>query len=185
MSVITEACGVLWKPRGDIPNPAGFFCLMWKTGIRILTQLELGLDKTPIAWVPQKRKLHSGIPGSRANEVLLSLCFFPLFSIHSLAFRIIFCKTQNSSWGSSRADTFPGVTGNRELCLQLIENNHWTGPLRNTTSEVWSQTLLMSEKMMAQEVAPHSSIPAWRIPWTEEPGGLESRGCKSQTQLSN
>ena len=27
----------------------------------------------------------------------------------------------------------------------------------------------------------HSSIPAWRIPWTEEPGGLQSRGAaKSQ-----
>ena len=24
----------------------------------------------------------------------------------------------------------------------------------------------------------HSSILAWRIPWTEEPGGLQSMGCK-------
>ena len=24
----------------------------------------------------------------------------------------------------------------------------------------------------------HSSILAWRIPWTEEPGGLQSRGLK-------
>ena len=24
----------------------------------------------------------------------------------------------------------------------------------------------------------HSSILAWRIPWTEEPGGLQSIGCK-------
>ena len=31
----------------------------------------------------------------------------------------------------------------------------------------------------------HSSILAWRIPWTEEPGGLQSMGSqKSQTQLS-
>ena len=27
-------------------------------------------------------------------------------------------------------------------------------------------------------MATHSSIPAWRIPWTEEPGGLQSMGCK-------
>ena len=26
--------------------------------------------------------------------------------------------------------------------------------------------------------ATHSSIPAWRIPWTEEPGGLQSTGRK-------
>ena len=29
------------------------------------------------------------------------------------------------------------------------------------------------------------SILAWRIPWTEEPGGLQSMGSQSQTQLSN
>jgi len=25
---------------------------------------------------------------------------------------------------------------------------------------------------MEKEMAAHSSVPAWRIPWTEEPGGL-------------
>ena len=34
-------------------------------------------------------------------------------------------------------------------------------------------------------MATHSSILAWRIPWTEEPGGLQSMGSqKSQTRLS-
>ena len=28
---------------------------------------------------------------------------------------------------------------------------------------------------------PHSSILAWRIPWTEEPGGLQSLGLQSRT----
>ena len=27
--------------------------------------------------------------------------------------------------------------------------------------------------------ATHSSIPAWRIPWTEEPGGLQSAGSQT------
>ena len=31
----------------------------------------------------------------------------------------------------------------------------------------------------------HSSILAWRIPWTEEPGGLVHGVAKSQTQLSD
>ena len=31
----------------------------------------------------------------------------------------------------------------------------------------------------------HSSILAWRIPWTEEPGGLQSMGSQSQTRLSD
>ena len=32
-------------------------------------------------------------------------------------------------------------------------------------------------------MATHSSILAWRIPWTEEPGGLLSMGSQSQTRL--
>ena len=37
-----------------------------------------------------------------------------------------------------------------------------------------------------QEIAAHSSILAWEILWTEEPGRLESMGSqKSQTRLSN
>ena len=35
-------------------------------------------------------------------------------------------------------------------------------------------------------MATHSSIFAWEIPWTEEPGGLQSVGLqKSQTRLSD
>ena len=34
-----------------------------------------------------------------------------------------------------------------------------------------------------EEMAAHSSILAWRIPWTEEPGGLPSTGSHSQTRL--
>ena len=29
-----------------------------------------------------------------------------------------------------------------------------------------------------EEIASHSSILAWRIPWTEEPGGLQSMGSQ-------
>ena len=36
----------------------------------------------------------------------------------------------------------------------------------------------------AEGMANHSSIPGWRIPWTEEPGGLQTMGSQSQTQLS-
>ena len=32
-------------------------------------------------------------------------------------------------------------------------------------------------------MATHFSIFAWRIPWKEEPGGLQSIGSKSRTQL--
>ena len=35
-----------------------------------------------------------------------------------------------------------------------------------------------SEDPLEEEMATHSSIPAWRIPWTEEPGGLLSIGLQ-------
>ena len=35
-------------------------------------------------------------------------------------------------------------------------------------------------------MATHPSILAWEIPWTEQPGGLQSMGvAKNQTQLSD
>ena len=40
--------------------------------------------------------------------------------------------------------------------------------------------------MEEKEIATHSNILAWEIPWTEEPGGLQAMGSqKNQTQLSD
>ena len=39
---------------------------------------------------------------------------------------------------------------------------------------------LSQEDHLEEEVATHSSILAWRIPWTVEPGGLQSMGSKSR-----
>ena len=41
---------------------------------------------------------------------------------------------------------------------------------------------LGQEDPLAEEVATHSSILAWRIPWTEEPGGLQSTGVQRVRQ---
>ena len=49
--------------------------------------------------------------------------------------------------------------------------------------QVWS---LGWEDPLEKEMATHSSILAWEIPWREEPGGLQSVGSpKSQTLLSD
>ena len=37
---------------------------------------------------------------------------------------------------------------------------------------------LGGEDPLAEDMATHSSILAWSIPWTEEPGGLQSLGSK-------
>ena len=54
--------------------------------------------------------------------------------------------------------------------------------------ETWVQSL-GREDPLEKEMATHSSISAWKIPWTEKPGGLQSmevyRLAKSRTQLSD
>ena len=48
--------------------------------------------------------------------------------------------------------------------------------------ETWLQSLGW-EDPLKKEMATHSSVLAWRIPWTEEPGGLQSKKLqKSWTQ---
>ena len=42
---------------------------------------------------------------------------------------------------------------------------------------------LGQEDPLETEIAAQSSIPAWEIPWTEEPGGLQSGVTKSPTGL--
>ena len=44
--------------------------------------------------------------------------------------------------------------------------------------ETWVLLLLGWEDALEKEMATHSSILAWRIPWTEEPGGLCSIGLQ-------
>ena len=46
--------------------------------------------------------------------------------------------------------------------------------------------LLGQEDPLEKEMATHCSILAWKIPWTKEPGGLQSTGlAKSRTRLSD
>ena len=43
--------------------------------------------------------------------------------------------------------------------------------------ETWVQSL-GQEDPLEKGMATHSSILAWEIPWTEEPGGLQSMGLQ-------
>ena len=46
--------------------------------------------------------------------------------------------------------------------------------MQKTTQEMRVQSL-GQEDPLEEEMATQSSILAWRIPWTEEPGGLQSK----------
>ena len=45
--------------------------------------------------------------------------------------------------------------------------------------EIQGQSL-GQEDPLEKEMATHSSIPAWEIPWTEGPGGLQSEECTQE-----
>ena len=66
---------------------------------------------------------------------------------------------------------FPGGSDSKELACNVGE------------TQIQS---LGQEDPLEKKMATHSSILAWEMPWTEEPGGLQSVGSqKSRTQLSN
>ena len=64
-----------------------------------------------------------------------------------------------------------------------IGNKHCQGSLQihiihwPAMQETWVQSLIR-EDPLEKEMASHSSILAWRIPWTEEPGRLQSMGSQ-------
>ena len=67
-----------------------------------------------------------------------------------------------------RQGGFPGGTSGEEPTYQP------------ETQDPWVRKIPLEEK-----IATHSSVSAWRAPWTEEPGELQSTGSQSRTWLSN
>ena len=53
---------------------------------------------------------------------------------------------------------------------QIVQYLHWM-------QEIWVQSL-GQEDLLEKRMATHSSIHAWRIPWTEELGRLQSMGVQ-------
>ena len=66
------------------------------------------------------------------------------------------------------AESYPNES--TPLVAQIVKN-------LPSVQETWVRSLGW-EDPLEKGMATHSSILAWRIPWTEEPGGLQSRGHK-------
>ena len=66
----------------------------------------------------------------------------------------LFCKSEIIFGASLVAERLKHLPAMRETWVRSLD---WEDPLE-------------------KEMATHSSILAWRIPWTEEPGGLQSTG---------
>ena len=53
-------------------------------------------------------------------------------------------------------------------------------PAMQELQETWIRAL-GQEDPLEEEIATHSNILAWRVPGTEEPGGLQSMGLQTRT----
>ena len=61
------------------------------------------------------------------------------------------------------------------MCSRLPSGSVVNNPL--AMQETWVQSLDW-EDPLEEEMATHSNIFAWEIPWTEEPGGLQFMGLQ-------
>ena len=75
-----------------------------------------------------------------------------------------------SPWGRQESDTTERLHFDygTSLVAQMVKR-------LPTMQETWVRSL-GREDPLEKEMATHSSILAWKIPWTEEPGGLQSMG---------
>ena len=78
---------------------------------------------------------------------------------------------------------FPGFSSDTAVSLDTCHIDT-SMPAVTETRGTQVQSL-GQEDPLEWEMATHSSIPAWRIPWTEEPGGLHHGVAKNWTGLSN
>ena len=135
------------------------------TAFRCLQETELGspgdLECQRCTWrfehqknVPVKMLVHLGSPGQQYSKY--------------------WCKTKISQTASlplkSQVLSLPSRhNGTQDYLAQL-----WRIHLPMQGSQEMRVSSLGQEDPLEEEMATHSNILAWRIPWTEEPGGLQS-----------
>ena len=106
--------------------------------------------------------LSQDIGSSSLCCTLGSCCFFILYIIVSI------CESQTPKLSpSTRASLLAQMVKRLSAVLETLVRS------------------LSREDPLEKEMTAHSSTLAWKIPWTEEPGRLQSMGLQSQTRLSN
>ena len=69
-----------------------------------------------------------------------------------------------------------GIANNQ--CLPSLSGFPWWLSGKEPTSAGGTGSILGQEDPLEKEMATHSSVLAWEIPWTKEAGGLQSMGVK-------
>ena len=111
------------------------------------------------------------------HPLLLLSSIFPSIRVFSneSALRIRWPKYWSFSFNISPSNDHPGLISFRMDWLDLLV-------VQGTLSRVFSNTTVQKHQFFSTQVAlqkaitPHSSTLAWKIPWMEKPGRLQSMG---------
>ena len=118
------------------------------------------LRRNGITLIVSKRIWNAVLGCSLKNDRMISVHFQGKpFSV-----TVIQVYTSTSNADEAEVEWLASLVAQRLKCLPAMRET-W----------VWS---LGREDPLEKEMATHSSILAWRVPWMEEPGGLQSTGLQ-------
>ena len=87
-----------------------------------------------------------------------------------------------SPWGGKESDT----TERLHFHYTSLQEFSSAPVIKNPPAKQEMQVRALGrEAPLEREMAAHSSILAWRIPWTEEPGGLQPMWVATQSDVSD
>ena len=136
--------GSLWPCSGELASESGF---SW--AVHLLSCVPASSQTTSPEWTPVLRLTHKMLGKVMSNSSsILHDCFMKIYSLNMNHL----VSLQNLG--------FPGGTGSKEPACQCWRH-------KRQGSDPWVGKILW-------RMTTHSSILAWRIPWTEEVGGLQS-----------
>ena len=85
------------------------------------------------------------------------------------------------SWRTPWTEKSGGLQnmGSQRIGHDRVTNTHDRAAVKNSPASAGDMSLIPgSEDPLEKEMATHSNILAWKIPWTEEPGRLQSMGLQ-------
>ena len=142
-----------WLTPGDLPNPG-----------TELGSPEFHVDSLP-AELPGKPWFARMI--CTVRKIVFSCAYINIFNQNIVDFQCCIIFTYTAQWLLLYTQIY--------IYIYIYIYTLWKNLPAMQETQVWS---LGQKTPLEKGMTTHSSILAWRIPWTEEPGGLQSMGLQ-------